>query len=112
MPEKVFTAGRDLRALTDTLRAKHKVVQNEFGEWVLLHYQGVVAAAKDDRTFSRGGSRFLQIPNGLDGDEHTIYRELIDKYLTAQALEPLLHTVKKMARPTVEVQLTENITDR
>lgn len=111
MPEKVFTAGRDLRALTDTLRAKHKVVQNEFGEWVLLHYQDVVAAAKDDRTFSSGVSRFLQIPNGLDGDEHTIYRELIDKYLTAQALEPHLHKFKKIARHTVAEQLNKNNTD-
>lgn len=101
MPEKVITAGQDLRALTDTLRMQQRVVQNEAGEWILLHYDDVVRAARDDSSFSSAVSRFLQIPNGLDGDEHTAYRQLIDKYLTAEAIAPFTAKFQQSANDIV-----------
>jgi len=68
MPDDLSAAGRDLRAYTDELRPKHPVIRNLVGEWVLLRYAEVVAAALDHERFSSKVSRYLQIPNGLDGD--------------------------------------------
>lgn len=79
---------QDIREVTDKLRAEHCIIQNESGDWVLLHHKDVVDAALDDLTFSSQVSRFLQLPNGLDGEEHTRYRRLIDSYLSAEALAP------------------------
>src|SRR5699024_12688464 len=74
--------GQDDSSLTDDLRKNHRKVQNELGQWVLLHHKDVYQVALDDTRFSSAVSRFLQIPNGLDGKEHDAYRQLIDQYLT------------------------------
>lgn len=64
------------------------MVRNDRGEYVLLRHADVRAAALDDATFSSAVSAHLQIPNGLDGDEHTSYRAALDPFLTAEALAP------------------------
>lgn len=87
----------DLRALTDELRQQHDVVNNQAGEWVLLRHADVKAAALDDTRFSSQVSRFLQVPNGLDGDEHTRFRALIDRHLSHEALTPYLPAFKNIA---------------
>lgn len=78
--------GRDARALTDDLRHAHPLVHNTGGEWVLLRHADVKAAALDDRTFSSAVSAHLQIPNGLDGQEHTLFRSALDPFLTPAAV--------------------------
>lgn len=88
IPDDLDPAGRDLRAYTDELRPKHAVVRNHRGEWVLLRHADVVAAALDHDSFSSGVSRFLQVPNGLDGVAHTAARETLDRYFTPEALAP------------------------
>src|SRR5690554_261829 len=102
MPEDLSVVGRDLRAFTDELRSQHAVVKNSLGEWVLLRHQDVVAAAKDDTRFSSAVSRFLQIPNGLDGEEHSRYRALIDTFLTPTALQPFVPKFKKIAAELIQ----------
>ncbi|MGP5272229.1 cytochrome P450 [Psychrobacter faecalis] len=88
----------DLRALTDNLRQAHDVIKNnDAGEWVLLRHADVVAAALDDKRFSSQVSRFLQVPNGLDGAEHEHFRALIDGYLSKEALMPYVPVFKKVA---------------
>lgn len=77
MPDDLSAAGRDLRAYTDELRPKHPVVRNTKGEWVLLRHADVLAAAMDHERFSSQVSRYLQVPNGLDGEEHTLYRNIV-----------------------------------
>ena len=67
IPDEVSPAGRDLRAYTDELRPDYPVVRNDRGEWVLLRHDLVRRAALDDISFSSAVSRFLQVPNGLDG---------------------------------------------
>ena len=88
LPEEISPAGQDARALTDALRHRHPVVHNVRDEWVLLRHADVRAAALDDVTFSSAVSAHLQIPNGLDGDEHTRYRAALDPFLTASAIAP------------------------
>ncbi|QBM17453.1 hypothetical protein MARI_15680 [Marinobacter sp. JH2] len=97
MPDGLSAAGRDLRAYTDHLRPKHPVVRNTNGEWVLLRHADVLAAALDQEHFSSQVSHFLQIPNGLDGQEHTLYRTIVEHYLSQGAVEPFVPVFKKIA---------------
>lgn len=97
MPDNLSPEGRDLRAYTDELRAAHDIVRNMAGEWVLLRHADVVAAALDHETFSSGVSRYLQVPNGLDGQEHTVFREVIERYLTEDALTPFIPAFEDVA---------------
>ena len=87
----------DLHALTDKLRREHDVIKNDAGEWVLLDHADVVAAALDDERFSSQVSRFLQVPNGMDGAEHERFRALIEHYLNHEALIPYVPVFKKVA---------------
>ncbi|QDW66682.1 cytochrome P450 [Luteimonas granuli] len=88
MPDDLSASGRDLRAFTDALRPRHRVVRNVGGEWVLLGHDLVVEAARDDVRFSSAVSRHLQVPNGIDGERHAAYRRALDVFLGADALAP------------------------
>lgn len=101
MPDDLSAAGRDLRAYTDELRPRHPVVRNSMGEWVLLRHADIFVAALDHERFSSQVSRHLQVPNGLDGDEHTRFRDVIDRYLSHDALEPFLPIFKRVAAQLV-----------
>ena len=101
MPDDLSAAGRDLRAYTDELRPKHPVVRNTKGEWVLLRHADVLAAAQDQERFSSQVSRHLHVPNGLDGEEHTRFREVIERHLSPDALEPFIPVFKRVAAQLV-----------
>ncbi len=101
MPDDLSAAGRDLRAYTDELRPKHPVVRNVAGEWVLLRHADVVTAALDHERFSNGVSRYLQVPNGLDGETHNRYREVIERYLSRVALQPFVPVFERVAAQLV-----------
>ncbi len=101
MPDDLSATGRDLRAYTDELRPKHPVVRNVMGEWVLLRHADVIAAALDHDRFSSRVSRYLQVPNGLDGEEHTRYREVIERHLRHAALEPFVPVFERIAAQLV-----------
>ncbi len=102
MPDDLTAAGRDLRAYTDQLRPKYPIVKNSAGDWVLLRHAEVVQAAQNHEHFSSNVSRYLQIPNGLDGEEHTQYRAIIDRYLSREALTPYVTTFEQIARHLVD----------
>ncbi|MFV0665135.1 cytochrome P450 [Denitromonas sp.] len=101
MPDDLSAVGRDLRAYTDELRPRHPVVRNVAGEWVLLRHADVAAAALDHERFSSAVSRYLQVPNGLDGDAHSRYRELIERYLSRDALAPFVPVFERVAAQLV-----------
>jgi cytochrome P450 len=101
LPDELSPAGRDLRAYTDELRPHHPVVRNDRGEWVLLRHDLVRRAALDHTSFSSAVSRFLQVPNGLDGAEHTAFREALDPFLSRAALEPFLGDFERIAAELV-----------
>lgn len=101
MPDDLSAAGRDLRAYTDELRPNHAVVRNVAGEWVLLRHADVAAAALDHARFSNGVSRYLQVPNGLDGEAHSHYREVIERHLSHLALQPFIPVFERVAAQLV-----------
>lgn len=100
-PEDVDPTGRDLRELTDELRAGHKVVRNRRDEWVFLGHDEVAAVAVDARRFSSAVSAFLQVPNGLDGEEHAEARSVLDRYFTLEALAPFEARFREVARTLI-----------
>lgn len=72
------------------------LARDERGRWVVARHADVVAVARDAETFSSAVSRFLQVPNGLDGPAHHEARELLDPFLAAARvarLEPALETI-------------------
>jgi len=97
IPDDISPAGRDLREYTDELRQQHAIVKNVSNEWVLLRHADVVAAAMDHERFSNAVSNYLQIPNGLDGEEHTHYRKVLDRYLSPDALTPYIPVFTQIA---------------
>ncbi|MEG3768877.1 hypothetical protein V5298_20500, partial [Alteromonas sp. 14N.309.X.WAT.G.H12] len=101
IPQDISPERKDLREYTDELRQKHTIVKNVYGEWVLLKHADVMAAAKDDTRFSNAVSNHLQIPNGLDGETHTRYRKIIERYLTKEALAPYIPVFTQIAAQLV-----------
>jgi cytochrome P450 len=101
IPDELSPAGRDLRAYTDELRPHHPVVRNDRGEWVLLRHDLVRRAALDHIGFSSAVSRFLQVPNGLDGPEHSAFREVLDPFLSPTALSPYREDFERIAAAMV-----------
>ncbi len=88
----------DPRAVSDAIRPQSGVALSSSGAMVLLRHAEVVAAAREPKVCSSAVSRFLQLPNGLDGEEHAAFRRLIEPYFTEErmaALEPGLRAVAR-----------------
>lgn len=84
----------DYRQTLDEQRRTCPVIHGEDGSYTLLSHADVQAAALDAATFSSAVSAHRALPNSLDGAEHQAYRELIDKYMTPEAValqEPQCH---------------------
>ncbi len=69
---------------------------------VVREHAEVVRIACDPRRFSNGISRFLQLPNGLDGDEHARFRALVDRYFTPAAMAEFAPACRAVARALVD----------
>src|SRR5450756_828104 len=66
------------------------------GRPVISRHADVVAAANDPDTYSSSVSRYLQVPNGLDGPFHRAARELLDPFFNPArmaALAPVIDAV-------------------
>jgi cytochrome P450 len=61
----------------------------------------VVRIATDPNHFSSAVSRFVQIPNGLDGVEHARFRALVDRYFTPEAMLVFAPACRAVARDLV-----------
>lgn len=101
VPDGISPAGRDLREYTDELRPAHGIVRNDRDEWVLLRHDLVRRAALDAASFSSAASRFRQVPNGLDGAEHSAFREALDPLLSAEALARHVPVFERVAAELV-----------
>ena len=82
------TAETDPGAYGDTQLAAGNRLVRSGNEVVVLGNSQARDVAEDPARFSSGVSRFMQLPNGLDGAEHEQFRSLIDAYLTPEALDP------------------------
>lgn len=91
----------DPRSSGDELRARCPVALGPDGTWTVVGHAAVTEAALDDVTFSNHVSRHLQVPNGLDGDEHTAFRAVVDRYFTPQRMAGLRPVVAQVAHDLV-----------
>ena len=76
-------------------------VRREAGYLRVVGHSEVVTVVTDPETFSSGVSRFLQVPNGLDGEEHAAFRAVIDRFFTTEALAELEPRLRDVARRIV-----------
>jgi cytochrome P450 len=79
----------DQRACLDELRERCPVADDGAGTWTLLRHADIVAAACDPVRFSSRVSRYLQVPNGMDGDEHARFRTVVDRYFEPRRVAQL-----------------------
>ncbi len=89
--------GSEPRAVTDEMRRENTVARLD-GTWTVLGHAEAMEVARNPHVFSSRVSRFLQLPNGLDGMEHAQFRVLIDQYLTpavVAGLEPAFHGIAR-----------------
>lgn len=73
------------------------VARDETGAWVLSGHAEAVAAANDPAVFSSRASRRLNIPNGMDGEQHARYRSLVDRYLAPERVIRLAPCFRQIA---------------
>lgn len=89
---------RDPRAIAEAIRTSADVALSQTGAVVLLRHADVIRAAHDPQTFSSAVSAHLQLPNGLDGEEHAAYRRLIEPYFTPERMSELEPRIRTVAR--------------
>jgi len=78
------------------MRSVCPVAQGPDGAWTVFSHAEVTRVALDNETFSNAASRFLQVPNGMDGPAHSTVRGVVERYFTRErmaALEPVLERV-------------------
>ncbi|MDR7330216.1 cytochrome P450 [Corynebacterium guangdongense] len=99
---------RQPRAYGDELHGRGCPIAHGAGdEVVIVGHAEALAAATDAEAFSSAVSRFLQIPNGLDGEEHAAFRRLLDRYLALEVVDGYADEFLAAARSTI----TELVTD-
>lgn len=60
-----------------------------------------LAVVQDPQTYSSKVSRFLQVPNGLDGEEHAAFRRALDHFFSDERMSALEGPVREVARNAV-----------
>ena len=94
---------RYISVTTDAMRHPDPPL-DEQGRPVISRHVDVVAAANDPDTYSSSVSRYLQVPNGLDGYSHRAARNLLDPFFSPDrmaALEPVIEAVAAEVMSTV-----------
>lgn len=92
---------RDPLAAYDALREHCPVAHGPDGAWTVFSHADVMAVALDHTTFSNAVSQHLQVPNGLDGAEHSAYRAVVDRYFTPERVRALAPVVAEVAADLV-----------
>ncbi len=90
----------DPREAYDAMRAE-PLARDASGRPVLCRHADVVAAATDPVTYSSAVSRFLQVPNGLDGEAHRAARALLDPFFAPERMAALEPVVTQVAEQVV-----------
>ncbi len=94
-------AGNEPRAYGDALLREGAKVAADGDEVVVAGHDLAREVAEDPQRYSSAVSRFMQLPNGLDGEEHTKVRAMIEEYLDAPAVEHLEPVFRELAREIV-----------
>jgi cytochrome P450 len=85
----------------DEMRARCPVAHSEYLGWSVFRHAEVAAVLADHETFSNAVSTHLNVPNGMDPPEHTRYREIVDRYFTAELVDAFEPECRRIARELV-----------
>jgi len=91
----------DARAAGDAARRRAAVVATGTGAWRVHGHPETVAVATDPGRFSSAVSSHLQLPNGLDGEEHRRFRAVVDHFFSPGRMAEALPAVQAVARDLV-----------
>ena len=94
--------GLEPRSATDELRERSPLARTPDGTWVVLGHAEALAVVEDAESFSSGVSRFLQVPNGLDGAEHAAMRAATDPFFGPEEMARLAPVLREVAGGLVE----------
>ncbi len=86
----------DQIASYDAMRERCPVAYDGGDSWTVFGHADTLAVVDDTAGYSNEVSRHLQVPNGFDGDTHRAYREIVDRYFTAERMaefEPRLRRI-------------------
>lgn len=90
----------DQRGAYDRMRAACPVARSPRGV-TLFRHADVIAAAADPVTFSSAATSYRMVPNSLDPPEHTAFRDIIDRFFTAERMGALSPCVRRIAQEIV-----------
>lgn len=94
-------AGSDPRAASDVQRT-HGPLARTPGGWAVLGHAEAREVARDPQRFSSAVSRFLQVPNGLDGAEHAAFRAALDPYFAPEEMQRLAPVIREVAERLID----------
>lgn len=78
-------------AAYDDMRHRCPVAHSAYGNWAVFRHADVVRILDDPAAFSNRVSPRRSVPNGMDPPEHTLFRDINDRYFTPErmrAFEP------------------------
>jgi cytochrome P450 len=85
----------------DEIRARCPIAHSADLGWSVFRHAEVVRVLHDADTFSNHVSTHLNVPNGMDPPEHTRYRQIIDRYFTADLVRAFEPVCRHIARDLV-----------
>lgn len=86
----------DARTLGDTSLRCCPVTHDD-SSWTVWGNEEARLVANDPETFSSHVSKHLNVPNGMDGDEHRRFRTVIERYLSDDVIVPLYPGFEELA---------------
>ncbi|MBN9328110.1 MAG: cytochrome P450, partial [Cellulomonas sp.] len=78
---------QDQLAAYDEMRGRCPVAHSEYLGWSLFRHADVLQVVQDHQTFSNAVSTHLNVPDGMDPPEHTVYRQMVDRYFTDELVD-------------------------
>ena len=69
------------------MRERCPVAYSTVMGWSLFRHEDVARVLHDHTTFSNAVSRHRSVPNGMDPPEHTVYRNIIEKYFSLERID-------------------------
>jgi len=90
--QETALAGTEPQTYGDNLLREGTKVAKDGDEVVVAGHDLAREVAEDPQRYSSAVSRFMQLPNGLDGEEHTKVRAMIEQYLDARSTPPALNS--------------------
>jgi cytochrome P450 len=92
----------DQRSAYDEMRSRCPVARDASGGWTVFRHADVMRVLHDHQTFSNVVSRHVSVPNGMDPPAHTVFRLLIEPYLSEDRVDAFGPVCRAIAAALVD----------